>query len=185
MGKDQDTPLSVVVKGLIAGMAGAFAVTGMVAAGRKVISGGDKGSADQADEGITAGQALAEGPSMPPNMNRVTATFVQKVATGIFGTSLRPKQQYVAGIAWHLAYGGFWGTVYSLVQSSAPVSKFLLGPIHGLLVWAIGPGWLVPQMKLMLPPAKQHPRLTAMVIAVHVAYGALVALVFHLLRNGD
>ncbi len=185
MAEAHDTPLGVALKGLIAGMAGALAVTGMVAAGRRVMGGGDKESAGLAGEGITAGQALSEGPGMPPNMNRVTATFVQKIATGLFGRSLSPKQQYVAGTAWHLAYGGFWGTVYSLVQSSTRVSRLLLAPIHGLIVWAVGPGWLVPRMKLMLPPTEQRPRLLAMVIAVHVAYGALVALVFHLLRNRD
>ncbi len=185
MDKDQDTPLGVAVKGLIAGMAGALAVTGMVATGRKVMSDQDAGSGGQIDEGITAGQALSEGPGMPPNMNRVTATFVQKVATGIFGTSLGSRQQYIAGTAWHLAYGGFWGVVYSLVQSSTQVSRFLVGPIHGFVVWAIGPGSLVPRMKLMLPPTKQRPRLVAMVIAVHVVYGSLVALIFHLLRHRD
>ncbi len=38
-------------------------------------------------------------------------------------------------------------------------------------------------MKLMLPPGKQRPYLAAMVIGVHVAYGAIVALVFNALRK--
>ncbi len=88
-------------------------------------------------------------------------------------------------MGWHLAYGGFWGMLYALLQSSMPVPKLLLGPIWGLGVWVIGPGWLVPKMKLMLPPGEQRPRTTVMVVGIHAAYGAIVALVFHLLRRRD
>ncbi len=178
MNGDRDTPLQVAVKGLLAGVVGALGVTAMVGAGRKALSGQDHELDVAAAEGISAGQALAEGPGMPPNMNRVTATFVQKIATGIFGTSLSAHQQYLAGTAWHLAYGGVWGTVYGLVRSSLGVPKLVLGPAHGLVVWAIGFAWLVPKMKLVLPPGQQRPRTTAMVVGVHVAHGTIVACLF-------
>ena len=116
-------------------------------------------------------------------MNRVTATFSQKLATSIFGSSLEARQQYVACTAWHLAYGGFWGMLYALMQSSVRIPALLLGSLWGVGVWAVGPGWLVPKMKLMLPPGKQRSHLTAMVVGVHAAYGAIVALVFNALRN--
>ncbi len=185
MNGDRDTPLQVAVKGLLAGVVGALGVTVMVTAGRKALSGQNGGIDVQADEGISAGQALAEGPGMPPNMNRVTATFVQKIATGIFGTSLSAHQQYLAGTAWHLAYGGFWGTVYGLVRSSLEAPKTILGPAHGLVVWAIGFAWLVPRMKLVLPPGRQRPRTTAMVVGVHAAYGLIVAYLFDWLKARD
>ena len=172
-----DTPLGVAIAGLWAGMAGALAVTAMVAAGRKIMAGSAQAAGPAGGAGISAGEALSEGPGMPPNMNRVTATFVQKVATGIFGTSLDARQQYLAGTAWHLSYGGFWGMLYALVATSVRIPAFLLGPIWGVGVWAIGPGWLVPKMKLMLPPGKQDAQLTAMVVGVHAAYGSIVALV--------
>ncbi len=38
-------------------------------------------------------------------------------------------------------------------------------------------------MKLMLPPGKQQLHLTAMVVGVHAAYGAIVALVVDALRD--
>ncbi len=38
-------------------------------------------------------------------------------------------------------------------------------------------------MKLMLPPPKQRRHLTAMVVGVHAAYAAIVALGFNALRN--
>ena len=183
MWNNNDAPLAVAIKGLLSGMCGALGVTAMVAAGRKMMARQEAPPGPQGNTGITAGQALSEGPDMPPNMNRVTATFVQKVATGIFGTSLDARQQYLAGTAWHLAYDGFWGTLYALLQSSVRIPPLLLGPVWGVGVWATGPGWLLPKMKLMLPPGKQRPRLTTMVVGMHAAYGAIVALVFAALRN--
>lgn len=183
MDKTHDSPALVALAGVFAGMFGALAVTVMVSLGRTVMAGADEPREPVGDAGISAGEALADGPAMPPDMNRVTATFVQKVATGIFGTSLDTRQQYLAGTAWHLAYGGFWGMLYALLQSSVRIPALLLGPAWGAGVWAVGPGWLVPKMKLMLPPAKQRPHLTAMVVGVHAAYGATVAVVFNALRN--
>jgi hypothetical protein len=116
-------------------------------------------------------------------MNRVTAIFVQKIATGLFGTTLTSDQQHLAGMAWHLTYGGFWGMVYALLQNSVGLPRLWLSLIYGFGVWAIGPGWLVPKMKLMLPPIKQQPRTTALVVGVHLAYSAISALVLYWLRK--
>ncbi len=180
-----DPPLVVAINGLVAGMLGALAVTVMVRLGRTVMGGDRQTEGTDAADGISAGEALSEASDLPPAMNQVTATFVQKVATGLFGTSLTSEQQAQAGMAWHLAYGGFWGMLYALVQSSSRVPKSVLGPTWGVAVWAVGPGWLVPKMKLMLPPTQQQPRLTTMVIGVHAAYGAILALVMHLLGLDD
>ena len=181
---NQDTPLAVALKGLVAGAGGALALSSLVKAARTAISAQQEGERDTPQtEGITAGEALSESPRTPPGIDEMTATFVQKVATGLFGATLDHDQQYLAGTAWHLTYGGFWGTVYSLLQSSLPLPKFISGPLYGLGVWALGPGWLVPKMKIMLPPTEQDRRTTLMVMAVHAAYGSTTALAFHLLER--
>jgi len=177
--------LEVAFAGWLAGVSGALTLTGVVALARKVMSGTNGTAATQPDAGISAAAALAEGPEMPPHMNRVTATFVQKIATGVFGTTLSVQEQYVAGTAWHLAYGGWWGMLYGLLQSSVRVPGMALGPLVGLGVWAIGPGWLVPKMQLMLPPQQQQPRTALVVAGGHVAYAPVVARAFHWLRRRD
>ncbi len=135
MGDTHDSPAKVALAGLLAGMLGALAVSAMVALGRTVMAGADEPGDPASDAGISAGEALSNGPAVPPDMNRVTATFVQKLATGIFGTSLDARQQYLAGAAWHLAYGGFWGMLYGLLQSSVRIPALLLGPSWG---WSSG-----------------------------------------------
>lgn len=175
---DRKAPLMVAIKGLLAGMTGAVVLTLLVAVARTVL--GERGKPELPGPGISAGQALAEGPGMPPNMNRVTATFVQKLATGIFGTSLSPDQQHVAGTVWHLTYGGFWGVLYALLESSLKISRLWFSLVYGLAVWAIGPGWLVPKMKLMLSPTQQQPRTLALVIAVHLSFSVISDLILQL-----
>jgi hypothetical protein len=107
------------------------------------------------------------------------------VATGLFGASLGREGQYIAGTAWHLAYGGFWGMSYALLQSSLRIPQILLAPLHSLFIWALGPGWLLPKMQLMLPPSEQKPRTLAVVLGVHEAYGILTAALFSWLRREE
>src|SRR6185312_5357912 len=129
----RNTPLQVATKGVLAGMGGALILTGVVSLARAMSSSRERRPAD--GTGITAGEALSEDPGLPPQISQVTALFVEKVATGIFGTSLNREQQYVAGVGWHLAYGGFWGAGYGLVRGSVRTSTLALIPVHGLLVW--------------------------------------------------
>ena len=52
----------------------------------------------------------------------------------------------MAGTAWHLVYGGFWGTVYFLLRSSLPLPQVhFQGPLYGLGLWALGPGSSCPR----------------------------------------
>ncbi|HUP28182.1 MAG TPA: hypothetical protein VM409_07075 [Chloroflexia bacterium] len=183
--KNQDNPLAAAAQGMLAGAGGAVVLTVITAAGQNIMSGPGEPKPTQNSEGISAGEALFEGPDMPPNISRITATFVQKVATGLFGTSLTADEQYIAGNAWHLAYGGFWGAVYSLLSGSVGLPRVVLGPLFGIALWALGPGWLVPKMKIMLPPTEQEPRTTAMVLGAHAAYGTITALILGLIKHDD
>ena len=55
---------------------------------------------------------------------------------------------------------------------------WLAGAAHGLFVWALVPGWLVPAMRLMLPPSKAPKRETIPMVAAHIVYGLTVAKLF-------
>ncbi len=78
----------------------------------------------------------------------------------------------------HFVYGGFWGAVYGLIQSSLHLPAALHGLLYGLVVWLIGPVTLVPAMGIMPPPQEQGARRALLVAGFHVAYGLALGLVF-------
>jgi hypothetical protein len=120
--------------------------------------------------------ALSEG----PGPEAAAAQFARKVMSGVFG---RDISQYtgVAGEVVHFTYGGLWGVVYGLVQSSYGLPPVPSGLLFGLLVWLIGPAWLVPAMRLMAPPAKEPPLRLAVMVAGHLIYGLAVAAAYRAL----
>ncbi len=179
-----DTPLGVVMKGALAGFAGTLALTLGVKGAQWVVSSGSDGDRgqrsgkDDAPAGIGASQALAGGQVQAPFLDQSTELFVQKVATGLFGASLSESARTAAGAGMHFAYGGFWGAVYGLVQSSLRLPAALHGLLYGLVVWLIGPVTLVPAMGIMPPPQEQGGQRALLVAGFHVAYGLALGLVF-------
>ncbi len=177
-----DSPMAVVAKGALAGFAGTLALAVLMkgaqwAAGR----GGDDGrrpGEPGAGTGIGAAQALAGGRVQAPFLDRSTELFVQKVATGLFGASLSGVTLVAAGAAMHVAYGGFWGAIYGLAQSSLRLPPAPHGLLFGLAVWLVGPVTLVPAMGIMPPPRVQGARRTILVAGFHVAYGLALGLAF-------
>lgn len=177
-----DTPLGVVAKGALAGLAGTLALGAAMKAAQGVADrgGGDGRRPDDAgaELGIGAAQALAGGQVQAPFLDRSTEIFVQKVATGLFGASLPASARATAGAAMHVVYGGFWGAVYGLVQSSLRLPPGPHGVLYGLVVWLVGPVTLVPAMGIMPPLREQGTRRVLMLAGLHAAYGLVLSLVF-------
>ena len=117
-----------------------------------------------------------------PGPEGLAEQFAFKIASGVFGIDLAPQAR-TAGIGTHLAYGGSWGALYGLVQGTFRLPPAAAGPLFGLLVWLVGPGLLVPAMKLMLPPHREPPMRLAMLVAGHVVYGLCVAGAYELLER--
>jgi hypothetical protein len=179
------TPLAILAVGALGGMVGAGLLTAVVFAAHELVRGDARRAHPPATSPLTAGTVLAETSAGVPDILQVAATFCQKVATGLFGRTLSRSAQQWAGVGWHLLYGAFWGALYAAIATSVPVSPWLLATALGLFVWAIGPAWLVPRMRLMLPPGLQPPAMLAFVIAGHLAYGGAVGIVVEVLVRGQ
>jgi hypothetical protein len=119
-----------------------------------------------------------------PGPEGLAEQFAFKVASGVFDSDITPTMRPV-GMATHLAYGSTWGALYGLIQGSVRGRPGLMGPLFGLLVYGIGPGWLVPRMKIMPSPREESPQRTSLLILGHVIYGTVVAETFDLLERPD
>ncbi len=159
------TPLEVVIKGAIAGMAGA-AVLGYLM----------QKSMEMMQKQQPAPQP--EQPSADPK-----EVLVEKVSTSVFETELPEEQRKSLAQAIHWAYGAFWGAVYAIIQSSLDFPLLLHGIFFGTFVWAFGPLYALPRMKLSPPPEAQPPQQLGMGALLHVAYGLSTAVTFGILSR--
>jgi uncharacterized membrane protein YagU involved in acid resistance len=117
-----------------------------------------------------------------PGPEGLAEQFSFKVASGIFGRDITPYMRPI-GMATHLTYGSLWGTLYGLLQASYRRSPRLSGGAYGLMVWAVGPAFLVPAMKLLHPLSEEPPLRTGMMAAGHIAYGIALAEAFERLER--
>jgi hypothetical protein len=154
-------------------------------------SGADDGRNDRENsESGEAGHAAAVSPAAVlaqtagPGPEEAATHFARKLMAGLFGRDVTPYSA-VAGEAVHFTYGGFWGVLYGLVQSSYGFTPAPFGVLFGLVVWLVGPAWLVPAMRLMTPPTKTPPRHLIIMIAGHVIYGLTVAATYQELAARD
>jgi hypothetical protein len=170
------SPGEVVMCGAVAGALGAAALTPLVYLSRLFPL--QRRPIARRVSPLAPGTFLSEATHTPPDLLHISGVFVQKLATGIFGASLTLRQQRMAGTAWHLVYGALWGIPYALITASIGNPAVAFGAAYGVVVWAVGPAWLVPKMRLMLPVPAQTLAVTAMILIGHIAYGLVVAAVF-------
>ena len=125
--------------------------------------------------GVTPAGALTQ--PQGPGPEGLAEQFAFKVASGLIGSDISPSIRQI-GMATHLTYGSFWGVLYGMLQASYRLRPGLLGPLYGMVVYGVGPAFLVPAMRLMRPPREELPARTSMLILGHIIYGAVLARVF-------
>jgi uncharacterized membrane protein YagU involved in acid resistance len=117
-----------------------------------------------------------------PGPQGAAELFALKVAAGLFSRDISHSTK-LAGLAVHYAYGAFWGAIYGLFRANSRSNAELWGASFGLGVYGIGPGWLVPAMKLMQKPTDAPARQTTFQLAGHAIYGLTVAEIFKALQR--
>jgi len=132
------SPLMVVAKGGIAGLAGTGVITVAMQQGPKLLS--------------TLGLLPAGSGS---NADQPTETLAKEVSSGVFGKQIDQESTQKAGQAIHWGYGAMWGAIYGIVQSSIRLPHLLHGTVFGGLV-ATAASTLVPAMRRLRPPSSRR-----------------------------
>ncbi|MBI4496906.1 MAG: DUF1440 domain-containing protein [Chloroflexi bacterium] len=173
VGPPQDTPLMIIAKGALAGLAGTAVITIMMQGIRALL---------EPQEG-ERGQYEAMPPQMETRRTEPTEEMVQRVATGVAETRITPEQRQMLGTALHWMYGSFWGMLYGLVQTTLHLPAAFHGALLGMTVWGVGPLSLFPAMKLTPPPTEQTMTRTLLSGVAHLVYGWVTAYTFRLLSR--
>ena len=176
------TPIGAAGRGIARGLAGALLLSivsrmlPILRTPRLAIAAG------RSDDALQPTLARALTLSQSPGPEGLAEQFALKVASGVFGRDLSSSAQ-PAGRIIHLAYGSAWGMLYGLLQTSYPRPAAVFGVIYGFLVWLVGPGFLVPAMRLMARPSEAPVARSAALIAGHLAYGVALATAFEALQR--
>lgn len=117
-----------------------------------------------------------------PGPEGLAEQFAFKVASGVFARDISPAIRPI-GFATHLTYGSAWGALFGVLQASYRLHPGRIGPLYGMVVYGVGPAFLVPAMKLMRRPQEEPPERTSMLILGHLVYGIALAEVFQNLER--
>lgn len=160
----RQTPLEVVVEGAIAGVAGGAVITFLMGQARQMMGRGE--------------------PSRPaPRREEPREKLVRKVSSTVFEAELPEEERKTWAQTVHWAYAAFWGALYGVIQASLNLPPRLHGGLLGTLVWAFGPLFMLPKMRLSPPPQQQPPVQLGMGWVMHLAYGLTTAFTFELLSR--
>jgi hypothetical protein len=165
----KESPLSVTLKGALAGLLGTVVATVGMKFGPQLMQ--QMGLAEDQQGG--GGQKQQAEP---------TEVLADKVAEGVFEQPLDEDSKQAAGQAIHWAYGAFWGAVYGIVQSSLRLPHWLHATIFGGLINLIA-STLVPAMRVVPPPQEQPTSHKAMMGVINMLYGWVTATAFRLLSK--
>lgn len=166
-------PLTVIIKGAIAGAAGTAVMTAVM---------------ERAPQLVARVPGLSASPPPPPRAEpdapaSPTEALADRVATGVARTSLAPRDRATAGQAIHWGYGAGWGALYGVLQSSLKLPHLL----HGTLLGGIVGGaalTVVPRLGLVPPPEQQSREQLIMSVGSHLVYGWSTAIVYAILNLG-
>jgi len=170
-----ESPLAVVAKGAIAGLAGTAAITMAMKRGPDLLQ----------QLGLAPSQSpAAEAQKIAESAGEPTEKLAEKVTTGVLDRPIEEETRRVAGQAVRWGYGAAWGALYGLLQGSFRWPSLLHGTTFGGVVGGVA-STLVPAMRLTPPPTQQPMPANAMMMVYHLLYGWVTALTFRLLSGTD
>lgn len=165
------SPLAVVIKGVVAGLAGTAVLTLAMQRGPQLM-----------EEKFGVSPEMDATPEQREAPEDPTGELVERVASGVLDTDLDEDTRATAGQALHWGYGAMWGAWYGVTQSTLRWPALLHGSVFGLTVATVA-STLVPAMGLAAPPTRQPKSVSAMQMANHLLYGWVVAFVFRVING--
>ena len=161
---NHQSPLTVVVKGALAGAAGTAAMTAFLREAPALMD--------------RVGLASARPPTPPARPSRRRSSTEKVVESA---TTLPTEHAKIAGEALHWAYGSGWGAYYAVIQSTFRLPPLLHGAWLGGLMTFVAVR-VLPSLGLAPAPRTQD----QMIIngASHAVFGFTTAIVYSVLNFG-
>jgi hypothetical protein len=167
-----ESPFQVTLKGVAAGLVGTLVMTSALQAAGRLLAGPRVPPEDEPDDVVALAElaSLDASPRVPP-----TEQVAERLASRVFNRELSDETRQRLGVGIHWAYGAFWGALSAQVQLTFRPPALPYGVGLGLLVWAVGPGRLVPALGLYQRPASSNILRRLLAIGLHLLYGVTTA----------
>ena len=162
------TPLSAVIRGLVAGAIGTAAMDALLFV--RYRRGG--GKTRFAEWESSAGVKTWEDAPAPAHVGK-------RLVEGLFQIKLPPERARLVNNVMHWGYGIVNGAAYGLVAGSLPRPRILNGLPFGASVWASG-YVVLPAAKLYEPIWKYDVKTLANDLSAHLVYGLATATAWRL-----
>ena len=81
-------------------------------------------------------------------------------------------------------YPAVAGALYALLAGTVRIPSVAGGVVLGVVVWIVGPGWLLPRLKPSSDGGTSDGAVRGLEVAAHLAYGVVTAGVFNLISRG-
>ena len=165
------TPLSAVVRGLVAGAIGTVAMDALLF--KRYRQGGGESTFPEWES--SAGVKSWQDAPAP-------ALVGKRLVEGLLQIELAPQRARLVNNLMHWAYGIVNGAGYGLVAGSLPRPRILYGLPFGAIVWASG-YVVLPAAKLYEPIWKYDVKTLADDLSAHLVYGLSTATAMQLLSR--
>jgi hypothetical protein len=168
-----ESPFQLTLKGVAAGLVGTLAMTSALQAASRYLP---RPGSQSADDGHGPSEveelaALDTGDSTPP-----TERVAERVVSRVFNRELSNQNRQRLGLGIYWAYGAFWGALSAQVQLRLRPPVAAYGVVLGIVVWLIGPGRIVPALRLYERPPHSGIGRRLLAISLHILYGMTTAL---------
>lgn len=158
--------------GLVAGIAGAWAMNQFHAAVSAASSSPDDASQRGGMQEPGDAQAAEKGEQQGGEPSTVLAA--EAVSRGLFDHELTEREQRIAGPLMHYGFGAVTGAAYGAAVEAWPALRAGGGTAYGVAVWLTADELAVPGLGLSEPPT-QHPLSTHLSgLGAHLVFGAVV-----------
>ncbi|MCC7369614.1 MAG: hypothetical protein IT306_14390 [Chloroflexi bacterium] len=168
-----ESPFQQTLKGVAAGLVGTLVMTTGLQAASRLLGGSpaqrDDDSLDEAE--LDDLRAIDTGRQLPPQEQ-----VAERLASRVFNRELSQESRQRIGLWIYWLYGAGWGALSAQIQLRLRPPAVPYGIITGIVVWLIGPGRIVPALRLYERPARAAMGLRVVAIGLHILYGVTTAL---------
>ena len=168
-----ESPFQLTLKGVAAGLVGTLVMTSALQVASQLLASASSEGSGEADD-LAELEALE---AMDPSQSTVPHEQVaERLASSVFNHELSQENRQRIGLGIYWAYGALWGALSAQIQMRLRPPAFPYGVVLGVVVWLIGPGRIVPALRLYQRPPSPGIARRLLAISLHIAYGLTTAM---------